>query len=97
MYGLIGKFRALPGRRDDLVALMKSGSAPMPGCISYVLATDPADADLIWITEVWETQADHAASVEIPAIAETIRQAMPLIASFDMHQEVVPVDVFQPR
>jgi len=97
MYGLIGKFRALPGRRDDLVALMKSGSAPMPGCISYVLATDPADADLIWITEVWETKADHAASVEIPAIAETIRQAMPLIASFDMHQEVVPVDVFQPR
>ena len=97
MYGLISKFRALPGRRDDLVALMKSGSAPMPGCISYVLATDPADRDLIWITEVWETQADHAASVKIPAIAETIRQAMPLIASFDMHQEVVPVDVFPTR
>ena len=97
MYGLVGKFRALPGRRDDLVELMKSGSAPMPGCISYVLATDPGDADLIWITEVWESQAHHAASVEIPAIAETIRLAMPLIASFDMHHEVVPVDVFPPR
>jgi quinol monooxygenase YgiN len=97
MYGLIGKFRALPGRRDDLVALMKSGSAPMPGCISYVLATDPADPDLIWITEVWASQAHHAASVEIPAIAESIRQAMPLIAGFEMHHEITPVDVFQPR
>ena len=97
MYGLIGKFRALPGRRDDLVNLMKSGSAPMPGCISYVLATDPSDPDLIWITEVWETQAQHADSVQIPAIAETIRQAMPLITSFDMHHHVTPVDVFPPR
>jgi quinol monooxygenase YgiN len=97
MYGLIGKFRAHPGRRDALVALMKSGTAPMPGCISYVLATDPAEPDLIWITEVWETKAHHAASVEIPAVAATIKAAMPLIAGFEMHQEVVPVDVFPPR
>jgi quinol monooxygenase YgiN len=97
MYGLIGKFRAHPGRRDELVALMKSSTAPMPGCVSCVLSLDPAEADLIWVTEVWETQAHHAASVEIPAIAATIRAAMPLIAGFEMRQEVVPVHLFPPR
>lgn len=94
MYGLIGKFRAHPGKRDALIGLMRSGSAPMPGCISYVVSTDPADPDLIWITEVWQSQTHHAASVKIPAIAATIEQAMPLIAGFEMHQQITPVDVF---
>ena len=28
----------------------------MPGCLSYVVARDPTDADAIWITEVWDAR-----------------------------------------
>lgn len=39
MYGLIGKMLAAEGARDDLVRVMLEG---MPGCLGYVIATDPA-------------------------------------------------------
>ncbi len=52
MYGLIGKMKARPGQRDALIAILLDGIAAMPGCLSYIVASDPADADAIWITEV---------------------------------------------
>jgi quinol monooxygenase YgiN len=56
MYGLIGKIRTQPGQRDALIAILVAGTGSMPGCLSYVVAKDPADADGIWITEVWDSQ-----------------------------------------
>ena len=52
MYGLIGRIRAVPGQRAALAAVMVEDGA-MPGCLSYVVAEDPADADVLWVTEVW--------------------------------------------
>lgn len=93
MYGLIGRFKAQGGKRDELLAIMTEGAVKMPGCISYVIARDPADADAIWITEVWENQALHKASLDIAEIRATICKAMPLIAGFDKHIETEPVSV----
>lgn len=93
MYGLIGKFRSAPSKRDELITVMRSGSVRMPGCLSYVIAKDPADPDALWITEVWTNKESHKASLAIPEVAETIRKAMPLIAGFDQHIETEPVDV----
>ena len=42
MYGLIGSFKAAPGRRDELVALLLAGAGDMRGCRSYIVAQDPA-------------------------------------------------------
>ncbi len=53
MFGLIGKMRAVSGQRDALLAILLEGTATMPGCLSYIVARDPADADAIWITELW--------------------------------------------
>ena len=91
MYGLIGKFKAKPGQRDALIASMLDDDTPIPGCFSFVVACDPDDADVVWITEVWESQASHKASLEMPSVKESIARAMPLIASFDQHVETVPV------
>jgi quinol monooxygenase YgiN len=57
MYGLIGKMRAKPGKRDDLLFVLLKSIGSMPGCLSYIHAKDPTDADAIWITEVWKKQA----------------------------------------
>ena len=91
MYGLIGKFRAKPGRRDSLVAAMLDDDTPIPGCISFVVATDPKDADVVWITEVWDSQASHKASLELPSVKDSIARGMPLIAAFEQHVETIPV------
>ena len=42
MYGLIGKMRTQPGQRDALIAILLAGTGGMPGCLSYVVAKDPA-------------------------------------------------------
>ncbi len=91
MYGLIGKMRATPGQRDALLAILLEGTEAMPGCLSYVIAQDPAEADAIWITEVWTDAASHTASLSLPAVQQAIAKARPLIAGFDSHVETMPV------
>ncbi|WCT74821.1 putative quinol monooxygenase [Sphingomonas naphthae] len=91
MHGLIGRMTAKPGTRDQLIAILLEGTGAMPGCLSYIVAKDPADADAIWITEVWDSKASHAASLSLPAVKAAIAKGRPLIAGFDKGQETVPV------
>jgi quinol monooxygenase YgiN len=91
MYGLIGKMRAVTGQRDALIAILLEGVSGMPGCLSYVVAQDPADADAIWVTEVWDSQDSHKASLSLPSVKDAISRGKPLIAGFDQHIETAPV------
>lgn len=91
MFGLIGKMRAIAGERDALIALLLEGAQDMPGCLSYIVARDAADADAIWITEVWDNRESHRASLRLPAIREIIARARPLIAGFESGTETEPV------
>jgi|SRR5215471_15175360 len=91
VYGLIGKITATPGQRDALAAILLGGTGAMPGCLSYVVATDPADADALWVTEVWESQASHRASLGLPAVQAAIAKGRPLIAGFSNRVETVPL------
>ena len=91
MYGLIGKMTAVPGKRDALIALLLDGVSDMPGCLSYVVAKDPADADAIWITEVWDTQESHKSSLTLPRVKKAIALGKPMIAGFGPHTITEPV------
>ena len=82
MYGLISKLAAVPGQRDALIAILIEGVSGMPGCKSYVVAKDVSDSDAIWITEVWESQESHKASLTIPSVQKAIGLGKPLIAGF---------------
>jgi quinol monooxygenase YgiN len=82
MYGLIGKMTAVAGQRDALIAILLEGVSGMPGCLSYVVAKDPADANAIWITEVWDRQDSHKASLSLPSVQQAIARGKPLIAGF---------------
>lgn len=94
MFGLIGKMRAQPGKRDELLAILLASTGSMPGCLSYVVARDPADADAIWITEVWDSGDSHKASLQLPEVQAAIKQAMPMIAGFDSSIAVEPAGGF---
>ena len=91
MHGLIGKMIAAPGQREALIAILLQGVSGMPGCLSYVVAKDPADENGIWITEVWDSKESHAASLSLPPVKAAIQKARPIIAGFGDRRETVPV------
>ena len=92
MYGLIGKMRCIPGRRADVAKFMDAdGADQMPGCRSFIVAEDPNDNDCLWITEVWDSEEAHKASLQLPKVKASIAQAMPLIAGFEINIKTRPV------
>jgi quinol monooxygenase YgiN len=91
MYGLIGKMTAKPGHRDALVAAMLDSTGEMPGCLSYVVALDPKDADAIWITEVWDNPQSHMDSLKLPQVQAAITKARPLIAGMEQVANTLPI------
>ena len=91
MYGLIGKMVATPGNRDALAGIILGGTGEMPGCLSYVVANDPRDANALWITEVWDSADNHKASLSLPRVREVISKARPLIASFGDSVQSEPI------
>ncbi|WP_171085923.1 putative quinol monooxygenase [Telluria aromaticivorans] len=91
MYGLIGKMRAQPGQREALIAILLEGTKAMPGCLGYVIAKDKLDADALWITETWDSQASHKASLALPPVQAAIAKGRPLIAGFGERFETEPV------
>ena len=91
MYGLIGKMSAVPGQRDALAAILLNGTNAMPGCLSYVIARDPADDNALWITEVWDSRESHNASLSLPSVQAAIAKGRPLIAGFSNRVETAPI------
>lgn len=91
MFGLIGKMTLAPGQRDIVVAALLGGVQSMPGCLSYIVAHDPTNADAVWITEVWESKAHHEASLTLPSVQQAIAVARPHITGFGERFETVPV------
>jgi quinol monooxygenase YgiN len=97
MYGLINKIVSAPNRRDNLIAILKESSNDMPGCLSYVIAEDATDENGIWVTEVWDSEASHQASLSLPAVRNAIGRAKPLIAGFNKTAVTKPVAGVPPK
>ncbi len=91
MYGLIGKLRAVAGKRDELASILLEGTAAMPGSLSYVVAADAGDENALWVTEVWDSQESHRASLGLPAVKQAIARGRPLIAGFGERFETLPL------
>lgn len=93
MYGLIGKIITVSGQRDAFISILldSEGVKQMPGCLSYIVARDPADENAIWITEVWDSQQSHQASLSLPSVQQAIARGKPLIASFEQAIITEPV------
>jgi len=90
-YGLIGKITARPGQRGALAEALAGGTGAMPGCLAYVVAEDLADADALWVTEIWADKAAHEASLALPAVRAAIAKGRPLIAGFDTIAQTRPI------
>ncbi len=91
MYGLIGKLIAEEGKRDELIAILLNGTKGMMGCLSYVVSKDSENDNALWITEVWDSQASHKASLSLASVQQAMAQGKPMISGFGERFETMPV------
>jgi quinol monooxygenase YgiN len=91
LYGLIVRLTISPGKRKEMVRILKKSAVDMPGCLSYVVAMDSADANSVWVTEVWDSEASHDASLSLPAVRNAIPQAKQIVTRFDKVAVTEPV------
>jgi len=91
MYGLISNLKATAGDRDQLIQILLEGTQAMPGCLQYVVSADAEEADGLWVTEVWETEAAHQDSLKLPRVQAAIAAGRPLIAGMGARHVVTPV------
>jgi quinol monooxygenase YgiN len=91
MYGLVVKITAVPGKREEMIGILKESAADMPGCLSYVVAKDSTNENVAWITEVWESAASHDASLSLPSVAKSMPRVKPMIAAFDKIAVTTPI------
>lgn len=81
MFMLHGRLAATSGKRDDLLAMFTADhpGTSMPGCRLYLVATDETDQDGVWVTEVWDSEEAHAASLQLEHVQALIARAMPIL------------------
>lgn len=92
-FGLYGKITAQPGQRDALVAGLLEAAALMqhvPGCELYIVNASATEPDVVWMTEVWSSEAAHQASLAPDEIKALIKRNIPLIAGGE-RIEIVPI------
>jgi quinol monooxygenase YgiN len=89
-YAYIGSMRAKDGQRDAVIEILLTGADGLgpAGCQVYAVCTDPADTDVIWVSEVWDSADSHAASLQLPEAKAAIARALPMLTGEFSGQEL---------
>lgn len=94
-FGCFVKFTAQPGQRDALIKHLLYVATEVPkvatGCDLYLINTSPTEPESVWITEVWKSQEEHDASVNVEVAQETLKHIIPLLAGAPEKIDVLPV------
>ena len=81
-YGLHGKLKATVGNGEKLASILVEASkvvANAKGCQIYIVSKDHDDQDSIWVTEAWDSKADHDNSLNDARVKALIAEAVPLL------------------
>lgn len=83
-----------PGKRAEVVALLKAHAgrtlANEPGCLQFDIVTDDADADRLYMIEVYSDEATRAAHLAHPRLQQ-IRDAQETLI---VHRRVMKGTMF---
>lgn len=75
--------QAQPGQGDALAQILLEAArlvSSAPGCHVYLISTDEAHPDGVWVTEAWDSKEAHDESLKDEAVRALIGKAMPLLA-----------------
>lgn len=82
-FAMYGKLTAQPGQRDALLQILLEAAEHLKAredCRLYVVNESVDDPDVIWVTELWDDEEAHAASLRDEKALEQIGRARPHLA-----------------
>jgi quinol monooxygenase YgiN len=82
-----GKATAKPGKGGELAEVLLAAAAELeadPGCELYLVNRQADQPDVVWVTELWRSQADLDASIERIRGSDSVGQAMTLVDDWQM-------------
>jgi quinol monooxygenase YgiN len=82
-----GKAVAKEGRGDELAEHLLAAAAELedqPGCELYLINRQVGEPDVLWVTELWRSQADLDASLEQVRGSDQAAAAMALVEDWQM-------------
>ena len=82
-FGFFGKFITKPGQRDVVLEHLREAVklvSPLPGCQIYIISTVPNEPDAVCSMEVWDSEADHSASLQLESVKAHVAKVRPLMA-----------------
>jgi quinol monooxygenase YgiN len=81
-----GKSVVREGNGDELARQLLAAARELesePGCQLYLINRQADDADTVWVTEIWRSQADLDASLERIRDSANVAEVMSLVESFE--------------
>jgi len=81
----------IDGKADELIKILLNAASDMPGCKQYIVSKDSIDANSVWISEVWDSDDAHKASLQLPSVQKAMELGKPLISSFGARHIVNPI------
>jgi quinol monooxygenase YgiN len=82
-----GKATAKQGKGGELAEVLLAAARELeadPGCALYLINRQSDDPDVVWVTELWGSQAELDASLERIRGSESVGQAMALVDDWQM-------------
>jgi quinol monooxygenase YgiN len=81
-YASVGTLGSAPGQRDALVAHLTQRSPHLAeiGCLLYEVGVSEDQPDTVFVAELWTSADAHRASLQLPAVQESIAAARPLLS-----------------
>lgn len=79
---LHGSLRAQDSKALELAKILIQASelvGALKACRLYAVSQAAEGGNEVWVTEIWDSKADHQASLQMPEVRALISQAMPLL------------------
>ena len=82
-----GKATAKQGKAAELAEILLAAAAELeddPGCELYLINRQSDRPDVVWVTELWRSQADLDASLERIRGSDEVAAALALVEDWQM-------------
>ena len=81
-YALLNRLTTKPGQRERVVELLlESGRLfdDNPSCHLYLVSESADEPDIVWVVDLWTSEAEHAAALKAPELRPFVEATVPLL------------------
>jgi len=64
-------------------SLLQASRQPMSGCEQYIVNLAPMNANTVYVSEVWRSEADHESLLQVESVKALVLRARPLVETFE--------------